>query len=162
MKKIKLEDSFRVSDSKVKGYVVIKEGDKIILKKENMIVASGRKFIKDKTFGSSSKSISKILFGKGTTPTQATDTVSTIDSVGYYDTGDTSNFSINLTDNLTTVITINLDKNSLGVVSDTSLSELGLVLTESEEDDILFSRLTFDAIPLTIDHSYEIKYYIYF
>jgi hypothetical protein len=162
MKKIKLKDSFRVSDSSIKGYVVVKEGDKIIFRKENMIVASGRKFIKDKSFGSSSKSITKILFGKGTVPTQTTDAVSTIDLVGYYDTGDTSNFSINLSDNLVTVITINLDKTSLGVVQDTFLSELGLVLTENGQSDVLFSRLTFDAIPLTADHSYEIKYYIYF
>jgi hypothetical protein len=161
MKKIKLEDSFKVSDSRIKGYVVIKQGDKIILKKENMIVASGRKFIKDKVFGTSTFAITKILFGTGVSPVQATDTVASITSIGDYDITDTSNFSINVTDNLTTLITINLTKASLGTL-DTLVSELGLVLTKTGEADILFSRLTFDAIPLTNDNDYEIKYYIYF
>jgi hypothetical protein len=47
MKKITLNDSFRVSDSKIHGVVVIKENGKIIIKKENMIVGNGRSYIKN-------------------------------------------------------------------------------------------------------------------
>jgi hypothetical protein len=47
MKKITLNDSFRVSDSKMHGVVVVKENGKIIIKKENMIVSSGRSYIKN-------------------------------------------------------------------------------------------------------------------
>jgi hypothetical protein len=71
MKHIKLSDTFRVSDSKIRGYVVLKKEDgSIVFKKENMIVEKGRKYIKELVFSKISGStvndyISELKFGVG-------------------------------------------------------------------------------------------------
>jgi hypothetical protein len=71
MKHIKLSDTFRVSDSKIRGYVILRREDgSIVFKKENMIVEKGRKYIRDLVFSkisgeTVSKYISKLKFGVG-------------------------------------------------------------------------------------------------
>jgi hypothetical protein len=76
MKKTILNDSFRVSDSKVKGYVVIKQDGKIILRKENMIVENGRKYIKNLVLSkiTETRKINSIKFGTGTAPVSSNNT----------------------------------------------------------------------------------------
>jgi hypothetical protein len=80
MKKITLNDSFRVSDSKMHGVVVVKENGKIIIKKENMIVSSGRSYIKNllssKIFTGiiEDRKIDSVKFGTGTNPVFSTNT----------------------------------------------------------------------------------------
>jgi hypothetical protein len=170
MKKITLKDSFRVSDSKVTGYVVIKENGKIIVKKENMIVEAGRKYIKDRIFGDSNLTIKKILFGNSAKVVESTDVLSTTftnstpTSIGSLDIVDDTEFSINKTADREVVYTVTITKDILGLTNDKSVSELGLVLSDSGDPEVLtlFSRLVFEPIPLTADHTYEIKYYIYF
>ena len=153
MEKLQLQDSFRVSDSKITGYVVIKENGKIIVKKENMIVEGGRKYIKDRVFGASAATINKIVFGTNTKVVESNDSLGTISQYRSYSVG--SGLTINTSANRDVVITVTLTK----LTDDASISELGLVLSDNET---LFSRLVFDAIPLTADHTYEITYYIYF
>jgi hypothetical protein len=166
MKKITLKDSFRVSDSKITGYVVIKENGKIIIKKENMIVETGRKYIKDRIFGDSVLTIKKIFFGNSTKLVEPTDVLSTTftnlttpTSIGSLDIVDDTEFSINKTADREVVYTVTITKQILELMDDKFISELGLVLSDGAT---LFSRLLFNAIPLTNDHTYEISYYIYF
>jgi hypothetical protein len=167
MKKITLKDSFRVSDSKVTGYVVIKENGKIIIKKENMIVEAGREYIKDRIFGDSALTIKKIFFGNSTKVVESTDILSTTftnlttpTSIGSLDiVDDTEEFSIDKTTDRQVVYSATITKEILGLTDDKSVSELGLVLSDGTT---LFSRLLFNAIPLTDNHTYEISYYIYF
>lgn len=71
MEKIELKDSFRVTDSKVRGYVVIKKDGKTILKKENMIVELGRTYLKKLvsaklSLTTENRKINEVRFGTGT------------------------------------------------------------------------------------------------
>jgi hypothetical protein len=167
MEKITLNDTFRVSDSKVRGYVVIKQDGKIIIKKENMIVEGGREYIKDRIYGDSAATIKKIFFGNSTKIVESTDVLSTTftnsttaTSLGSLDiVDDSANFLIDKTVDREVVYTANVSKVILDLTEDSTLSELGLVLSDGTT---LFSRLVFEAVPLTDDHTYEIKYYIYF
>jgi hypothetical protein len=248
MEKIELKDSFRVSDSKVNGYVVIKENDKIILRKENMIVERGRIYLKNLVSAklgltTENRKINAIKFGTGLNAVLPTDValgtnISAYDlnltSLGWrkytevnYDHGGTNpavvvgDYFYNTTDgdlligtagspatweeaaNYTKdtsipgsgtenhlfydtedhilyiysklLVLTELSGNNIGikatiylfgrnnnqiVFQNPSISELGLFLDGTGTH--MFSRLVFDAIPLTDNNNYEISYYIYF
>jgi hypothetical protein len=79
-KNIILKDSVNISDSKIRGIVVLeKEDGTIIFKKENMIVEGGRNYIKNLFFtkvsgGTESRKIYTLKFGTSTVLTQVGDT----------------------------------------------------------------------------------------
>jgi hypothetical protein len=242
MKKITLKDSFRVSDSKITGYVVIKENGKIIIKKENMIVETGRKYIKDLVHnkiigsGSEARKINSVKFGTGINPVVSSNTsLQTVQStydmslttlgwkkiasaegptnptlvvIGnyFYNTSDDElligtsgepntweevlNYTTGTTLPTTSLteghffyntsakvlyvygktmvisqlntpdIGLKIDIYLTGKSEDRNISELGLFLDGSGTE--MFSRLVFNAIPLTNNNTYEISYYIYF
>jgi hypothetical protein len=70
-----LKDTLRVSDSAIKGFVVVTdEKGNVIFKKNNMIVEGGRDYIKNLVFtnisgGAESRKIASAKFGYGTTTT---------------------------------------------------------------------------------------------
>jgi hypothetical protein len=50
----------------------------------------------------------------------------------------------------------------IGSGSGYSIGELGLFLIDNDENETIFSRLTFEPIPVSGGNTYEITYYIYF
>jgi hypothetical protein len=81
MKEFSLQDTLRVSDSKIKGFVVMEREDgTTVFAKPNMIVKNGRNFIKDLVYNQvattnmDERKFSSIGFGSGITPTSPTDT----------------------------------------------------------------------------------------
>lgn len=161
MKK-EFKDTFRVSDSKIRGYVVLEREDgTVVFKKENMIVEGGRNYIKNlvhsKLSGGTSEAryIAEVKFGEGTTLPDSADT-DLESNVADYD--------IALTTTELTVLSggeIGLKVAVEVVGTDTptaSVTELGLFLS----DGSLFSRLVFDAFPLNQTTTYNLTYYIYF
>jgi hypothetical protein len=80
MKEFNLKDTLRVSDSKIKGFVVMEREDgTTVFAKPNMIVENGRNFIKDLVYNQvatavmDTRKFSSIGFGSGITPTTPTD-----------------------------------------------------------------------------------------
>jgi hypothetical protein len=76
MKEIKLQDSLRVSDSTIKGFVVMEREDgTTVFAKPNMIVENGRNYIKELVYNQvatttmDTRKFSHISFGSGITPT---------------------------------------------------------------------------------------------
>jgi hypothetical protein len=75
MKEFTLQDTLRVSDSKIKGFVVMEREDgTTVFAKPNMIVENGRNFIKDLVYkqvstDTETRKFSHISFGSGITPT---------------------------------------------------------------------------------------------
>jgi hypothetical protein len=64
-------------------------------------------------------------------------------------------------------IGIKIDIYLTGKNEDKNISELGLFLNDNTVGPpatpaTMFSRLVFEPIPLTAEHTYEITYYIYF
>jgi len=81
MKEFNLKDTLRVSDSKIKGFVVMEHEDgTIVFAKTNMIVENGRNFIKDLVYNQvattdmDTRKFNSIEFGSGITPTTPTET----------------------------------------------------------------------------------------
>jgi hypothetical protein len=172
---MKITENLNISDSKIKGIVVIKDqSGNIILRKENMIVESGRKFIRDifVTNGIFAKAnylgtyssflMTHVVFGSNDVASQSTMT-SLQNEV----------LRVRLVEN--NVIT---DDNSVQIkfkaIADLTSSpigitikELGLVAKEFNNgvetaNEILFSRAVFDSIPVSAGEKYEVEYYIYF
>jgi hypothetical protein len=79
-KNIILKDSVNISDSKIRGVVVLeKEDGTIVFKKENMIVGAGRTYIKNLVYtkvtgGTESRKLYSLKFGTSTALTQVGDT----------------------------------------------------------------------------------------
>jgi hypothetical protein len=172
---MKIIENLNISDSKIRGIVVIKDqSGNIILRKENMIVESGRKFIRDIfiTNGIAAKAdysgtyssflLTHVVFGSSDVASQSTMT-SLQNEV----------LRVRLLEN--NVIT---DDNSVQImfkaIADLTSSpigitikELGLVAKEFNNgvettNEILFSRAVFDSIPVSAGEKYEVEYYIYF
>jgi len=88
-----LKDILRVSDSKIRGLVILRKDDgTVIFKKENMIVEGGRKFIRDLLFNQinngilDTRKIVSVKFGCGSTTTapDTTDLTGKIDGEYLY------------------------------------------------------------------------------
>lgn len=100
MKEFTLQDTLRVSDSKIKGFVVMEREDgTTVFAKPNMIVENGRNFIKDLVYKQVSaeaenRKFSHIRFGSGITPTSPTDNDLEAHIESIVDT------EINITDNV--------------------------------------------------------------
>lgn len=165
MKDIRLEDSFNMTDSTIRGFVVLTKLDgTIVFKKENMIVEGGRTFIRNlahdtllstkvetRTFGS-------IRFGAGLNPTTPTTTDLEDFITGYSIDLDKNNIVKSVSgDPLGLTISVQLT-GADGQYEATS--ELGLFL--DDDPATMFSRLVFDPVPITDGFEYNLTYYIYF
>jgi hypothetical protein len=167
-----LQDQVNVTDSKIRGFVVLKKQDgTVVFKKENMIVESGRKFIREKFLiagvsGQNSYlgdyavySLTHIGFGNSDVVTEynMTSLVSEnkslrIPVVTQNTTADTAQMFIKFSGE------VDLTTASEGY----TVKELGLILTAEDEDDDLFSRIVFDPIVIGATDTYTVEYYIYF
>lgn len=92
-KNMSVSDTLRVSDSKIRGVVILsREDGTVVFRRENMIVGTGRSYISGLVSGAiagtlsgSTKKISTIKFGTGTTLPTAGD-IELEDNVAVYDT----------------------------------------------------------------------------
>jgi hypothetical protein len=79
-KELVLKDSVDISDSKIRGIVVIeKEDGTILFRKENMIVATGRQYLRNLVYGlitspAETRKINSIRFGTGLNLVKSSDT----------------------------------------------------------------------------------------
>lgn len=171
----------------VQGYVKLKKDNDVIYDDFNMITTKGREFIltnvyknllkgnftksENGTFDNDDYKISAIAFGSGT---------------GDVLTGDNpqlniiNDYVIELNNkailNREVDSTNNCIKLSIQIVAsdsmNTSVSELGLYLTKDssidikkdiiEKNGILFSRISFDPVPMVPSTNLSLDYYIYF
>jgi hypothetical protein len=172
---MKITESLNISDSKIRGVVVIKDwSGKIILKKENMIVESGRKiirdvfikngiFVKSSFIGTySSYLLTHVVFGSSDVASQSTMTAleSEVLRVRLVES------DVVVADNSVQIkfkAIADLTNSLTGI----TIKELGLLAKKFEgnietNDETLFSRAVFDSIPVAAGEKYEVEYYIYF
>lgn len=157
-----LRDYFKIDDahSRIRGFVIIKDSDgNILVKRENMIVKSGRKMIFDLVRGAEGSSTifksDNILAAVSSSKTLTTSEMSLSgSSILKSDSGisvEISDISNNETE-LYTCFTID--------VKSTKDNELNSLVLYSGET--LFSRVVFDTIEISANSELTINYYIYF
>jgi hypothetical protein len=168
----KFYDRVDIKDYGVRGVVVLKKEDgTIIFKKENMIVNSGKKYIRDvfvknaiaplSSFSTnlSSFSLTHIAFGNND---QITDSLMT--SL----ISENRNLRSQLTLNNTSIEEDSLFVKFRGIVDRSSqnigytMRELGLLMSSPTGQELLFSRIVFDPVIIGPGERYEIEYFIYF
>jgi len=172
---MKIHENLNIRDSKIKGIVVIKDSSgKIILKKENMIVESGREFIRDKFAANANigdfstgysgtylnYSLSHIGFGSSDVVSQFNMTSLIAENVSLLPRAilNNSNVEKGTTDVfLKFKASVDRTNENLGY----TLREIGLYMS-LELSFVLFSRVVFDPIPIAAGEKYEVEYYIYF
>lgn len=158
---LELKDYFKIDDShsRIRGFLVVKDEDnKIIIKKENMIVKSGRKMILDGITGKSTLNI------KSPTVKFSSDaTLSSADMSSLNEVIDDVTVTVSCTDedvndtDLWIKYTILIDYDKSPVPNKTVVNSLGLFF-----GDKLFSRVVFDSIGLSNNRKLTFTYYIYF
>jgi hypothetical protein len=180
---MEFNDYLNISDSKIRGVVILKREDgTIVFKKENMIVQNGRKFIRDKfaKFGISALSeytsslmsynLSYVLFGNSDVITEYTMTqlVSPAPNISGTPNSETKqdisvgNVSVEEV-NMFVKFRATLDRT--GRQTGYTAKELGFMLKDTSSSpgpDLLFSRIVFDPITIGASEKYELEYYIYF
>lgn len=164
MENINILDNYQASDF-IKGFIEIREENgKILIRKENMIVAAGRNWIFNKLFNTATGTIDSIQFGSGQNPVVVSDTAlqtplsSDIIDVKYYEESNLFADFKKQTDTPNRKIVITA-KVSLKPGASTSpfISELGLKIGST-----LFSRVVFEPIQITSILSKKITYTVQF
>lgn len=157
---INIRDYFKISDSasKIRGFLIGYTDDgKIVIKKENMIVKSGRKNILKCLTGANGMILNndnlKIKLGndEDLTPT----TPDMVGLIKYDESLSVSEQSVKVNgieDNNDPSIEIQFKVNGNG-----KISELGTFLGEE-----MFSRVVFDSYSVSSDMKLKFVYYIYF
>lgn len=172
---MKLTDKVNVQDSeRIRGVVVLKRADgTVVFRRENMIVQNGRQLIRE-------------TFLKNALPASFSDNfVSSLNGyklthIAFGRDGSATTFGMTSlvderTDDRTAVSqsTVVASPGEMFVVFKGTLSnvqqssaytaqELGLIMTKAGSPDLLFSRVSFDPVPVSSGETYEIEYYIYF
>ena len=196
MSNLTLHDKLAVSDSKktIRGFVSMFDNIKnrfIFQNKENLVMNSGREFVKQLfvlnsgIIGATNDvkfttplvpkfRLSACVFGTDSNASRADmEYVPDNYALDYTILATSPDFSVSFADDMVLQITISLNGLS---TSQTMISNLALVLTTGEEDgDVmnllrsgdnsntaLFSRLVFDPIPVGAGTNQTITYYIYF
>lgn len=156
-----LRDYFKIDDShsRIRGFVIIKDADgRILVKKENMIVKSGRKMIFDLVKGTSTRSISpnvKALFSSNAELTisnmEFDDCECIINDMSVsVKTPEYDNEELTMLFKINAESTVDYDLNSL------------VLYRENGSEKELFSRVVFDTIQISASSKLHINYYIYF
>jgi hypothetical protein len=187
---MKINDYVNISDSGIKGFVVLKKSDgTVIFKKNNMIVENGRRFLRELFINSLPiTQTSTSATAGGETYTKEFNLFS-LKYVGFGNAGTATIFSQKLLASTTPVfvklteadflfegdsgdnrIVIKAKLDNTNAPSGFLAEELGLFLTKEEivpiaagsVNQALFSRVTFDPIPVASGDTYLLEYYIYF
>jgi len=188
---MKINDRINVTDSgSVRGHVIFKREDgTIIFKKDNMIVENGRKFIKElfiKSLDLLIQGTDTVVAGENSY-TKMFNNFS-IRHVVFGNNGSASTFNMNKVVGTPLFVPLTGASFSFGetgtemyvvikaTIDNTDAQqgflaeELGLLLTKEdtiptgndELNEKLFSRVTFDPVPVASGDKYEVEYYIYF
>jgi hypothetical protein len=174
---MEFNDYLNISDSKIRGVVILKREDgTIVFKKENMIVQNGRKFIRDKfaKFGISALSeytsslmsynLSYVLFGNSDVITEYTMTQLVSPAPNNETNQNISIGNVSVEEvNMFVKFRATLDRT--GKQTGYTAKELGFMLKDTSSSpgpDLLFSRIVFDPITIGASEKYELEYYIYF
>lgn len=160
-----LRDYFKIDDShsKIRGFVVIRDADgKIIVKKENMIVKSGRQLILNAITGVAAFDMRNLImmFSENSDFTEE----DTVYNECYFD--DKINVAKKTKETNPVIDTTECFIKFKAYVTsdeDKSLNSMGLCLENSEDNaKTLFSRVVFNTIKLSANSKLELTYYIYF
>jgi hypothetical protein len=171
---MKVNDYVSVSDSRIRGVVVVKRADgTVVLRKENMIVQSGRRFIRDKFIASAIPALnSPVAFETDLTGFQLRFIgFGRSDVASEYDMESLVSEEVSQRSQITSqnvsaegdsmFIKFNAEMDRTSEATGFTVREIGLIMTK-EEEDLLFSRVVFDPITVSPGERYEIEYYIYF
>jgi len=172
---MKLTDKVNVHDSeRIRGVVVLKRADgTVVFRRDNMIVQTGRQFIRETflknalptSFSSNltgtldGYKLSHIAFGRDGSATTFGMT-SLVDERSNDRTAVSQSTTVANPGEMFVVFKGTL--NNLQQSSAYTAQELGLILTKTGSPDVLFSRVSFDPIPVSSGETYEVEYYIYF
>ncbi len=173
----KVIETVNVSDSKIRGIVVIKRKDgTILLKKENAIVRNGRKFIRDKFIASgipalsdftselSTYELDMIAFGSSDVATEYDmESLVSQDTESEVTISDESDAVAAESGTMFIKFSAQMDRTALS--TGYTVREIGLVLVDSAVSpgpDLLFSRAVFDPITIAPGETYQVEYYLYF
>jgi hypothetical protein len=161
-----LNDTVNVSDSKIRGIVILQNPDgTVVFKKENIIVESGREYIRNLLYSkiddefTEDRFIKTLKFGSGTTLTKPSDTTLESSFYSVVIATDEDTLLVRDPDEDTLALKLTTTVTSSGITSDV-MSELGLFLSDTPET--MFSRLVFEPVPFTSTTTYNLTYYIYF
>lgn len=170
-----------------KGFIILKnlKTGEILVKKHNMIVKNGRKYLFDIFMDKQSTSndginyeiatgdgnlknykLNKLQFGHGINETiyESTGLENPLksESEGIIVSGQTGK-PVSESSYFKIEYTFKFEFNSSEAAA-TTISELGLFLTSDETtaEDKMFSRVTFDPVPINANTEFELKYYVYF
>jgi len=166
---MRIEDKIKITDSiGPKGYVIMKKSDGTVLfEKFNLIVTEGRKYLRElfiiNAFPSdfpyneeyTDYKLKKFGFGSSGVATQLSD--DSLDSI----IGDKIEITKEILDASNGQMYIIL-RGSLTPDEGTVIRELGLFLSDTGDNNKLFSRVVFDPISIEAGETYDIDYYIYF
>jgi hypothetical protein len=172
---MELNDYLNITDSKIRGVVILKKEDgTIVFKKENMIVQNGRKFIRDKfavsgifalkDYVSNLKdyNLSYIMFGNSDVITEYT--MTSLISPNTATKQDILNTNSSI-EEVNMFIRFRAILDRTGEATGYTARELGLMLSKDDGQfgqDLLFSRIVFDPITIGASEKYELEYFIYF
>jgi len=154
-----------------KGYVIFKKADGTVLfEKENMVVAEGRKYIRE-IFITNSFLTSGFVYNKEYTDYELT-------KIAFGAAGNATALDIEALGSIINDPKLELTKEIIeasngqmyivfkgSITPDTGqiIRELGLYLSNgTPAEDILFSRVVFDPVPVEADETYNLNYYLYF
>lgn len=154
-----LRDYFKIDDnhSKIRGFLVLKdENGNILIKKENMIVKSGRELILNAITPANTRNTNSFNMRNLSAMVSEDDNLTTPDST-YANfnpvSGITTTVESVTVENLCVTFTIKAECDS----GNYNLSSLGLY-----HGSTLFSRVVFDKIGLSSNSKLTFTYYIYF
>lgn len=166
MDNIILNDAYTARDFTPKGIVIVYEDDKVIFKKQNLIVGSGRQHIVNKLLGLSDNF--NIVGGEvwlgtnGTLPSpgDTSGTISAVETLKTVIQDDTSGDSGYLSSLSGDSIGFKISLKNLEA-SNVDIKEIGILCKDSSTFK-LFSRLVFDTQVFRTGKKYNIEYFVYF
>lgn len=144
----------------IKGHVqIFDENNNLVTEEDNMVVASGRVAVRSAFLSNKTYSFSKILLGSNEDVTTPEMVLSDITPIATFD-----NSSISISSTPTSIndpIILEISFGAATYEQYVNIKELCLVITDGTTES-LFSRVVFSGYPFTKDHTYTMKYSVYF
>lgn len=143
---------------KIKGHVqIFTETGELVVDEDNMVVESGRLAVRDAFLNGTRYSFSRILLGVNGSITTPDMGISNIQNPIEFSITEQPSVSSDINEPLC----LSLEFKTANYNQYANFKELGLTI-KNGENEILFSRVVFAGYPFTKDHSYMMKYSVYF
>lgn len=185
---IKVCDEYKPQESAgLKGYVVLSDSHgKKYVDKHNMILNEGRKVVMSKLFKDvpnrdesmtsyADYKLTKVLISNNSEESDYNGTINTYNTLNskYFeitlgsgnDSACVADYDLSdLVAKYTINMTISITSEEYPVLAEMlTINSIGLVMENSSNGELLFSRIVFDPIPITTSaESFKLEYYIYF